>query len=187
MAVEVPVVRWQLSVADYARMQAAGVFGAEDRVELIDGELITMSPIGPGHAGTVKRLIRLLSKSLGDDVIVSAQDPVILNDYSEPQPDIAVLRYRDDFYSGSHPGPGDILLLIEVSDTTYEYDRKVKLLRYARAGVPEVWIVNLEAQQIERFAALAGESYSTEQALVRGEVLEVATGGLTLAVEAVLG
>src|SRR5438309_8182250 len=115
------------NVDEYYRMAEAGLLSEDDRVELIEGEIIEMSPIGSTHGGTVKRSSTFLNRKLGDAVIVSVQDPVRLNGFSEPQPDIALLKPRKDFYSNSHPTPEDVLLVIEVADTSLQYDRAVKL------------------------------------------------------------
>ena len=139
----------RLSVGDYHRMGEIGILGPELRTELVDGEIIEMPPIGHPHAGTVKMLANLLKEAVGRDAIVSVQDPVWLDDYSEPLPDIALLKPRSDYYRSSHPCPDDVLLLIEVADSSLAYDRDVKLPRYARAGVPEVWLVDLAGQRLQ--------------------------------------
>src|SRR5579863_6654097 len=137
---DVQITRWAISVADYHRIAEAGILGEDDRVELIDGEVRVMSPIGNPHAATVNRYNALLSTLVGKDAIVSVQNPIQLNDMSEPQPDVVLLRFRDDFYADKTPTPADVLLIIEVSDTTLAYDRLEKLPRYALAGIPEVWL-----------------------------------------------
>lgn len=129
-------------------MGDAGVFAPDQRLELIDGEIIEMSPIGSRHAGTVNRLIRIFS-DLGDRAVVAAQNPARISDLSEPQPDITVLRWRPDFYSAAHPRPEDVLLLIEVSDSTISWDRRVKRALYAAAGISEMWIVDLGSSVLE--------------------------------------
>ena len=131
------------SVSEYERMGETGVFSPDARVELIEGEIVEMSPIGSSHAACVTLLSRILNQQVRDQAIVSTQNPIRLNDFSEPQPDIAVVRFRDDFYRNAHPGPSDVFLVIEVADTTLEYDRRVKMPLYARAGVPEALILNL--------------------------------------------
>src|SRR5579864_7727048 len=153
--------RWAISVADYHRMHEAGILGEDDRVELIDGEVRQMSPIGIPHAAIVKRYIALFSPQVGQTAIISAQDPIQLNDLSEPQPDIVLLRYRDDFYGNAAPTAADVLLIIEVSDSTLLYDRQEKLPRYALAGVPEVWITDVEGEAIERYTDPVGNQYGT--------------------------
>lgn len=140
-------------------MGEAGLFGEDDRVELIEGEIIEMTPIGSRHAGTVKRLIRLLSQAVGARAIVAAQDPLPLGSRSEPQPDIALLRPRDDFYTTSHPGPADVLLLIEVAEAGLRYDREIKIPLYARHGIQAVWLVDLAGRELTAYAQPVGEGY----------------------------
>jgi Uma2 family endonuclease len=140
--------RHRLSVDDYLRMGAAGILGEDDRVELIDGEIIDMSPIGTAHSSAVKRIAKRVILAVGDRATVGVQDPVKLGDFSAPQPDIALLRPRDDYYATAHPGPEDCLLLIEVAETSLEYDRDKKLPLYARAGIPECWLVDIPGRTL---------------------------------------
>jgi Uma2 family endonuclease len=160
--------RRRFSVDDYERMIAAGVFRDDDRCELIDGEVVEMSPIGPDHAGRVNRLNRLLVLRLGSRATVAVQNPVRLPPLSMPQPDLAVLRPRDDDYTRSHPAPDEVLWVIEVSDTTVARDR-AKLRLYADAGVPEVWIVNLPEARIEVYRDPAGGAYADTCSVRSGE------------------
>jgi Uma2 family endonuclease len=136
--------RHRYTVDEYHRMGQAGVLSQDARVELIEGEIIDMTPIGSRHAATVKRLSHALMQAVGNTAIVSVQDPVVLDDRSEPQPDLALLNPRDDFYAGAHPTAMDVLLIIEVADASLLYDREVKLPLYARHRIPEVWLVDLE-------------------------------------------
>ena len=124
-------------------MGETGILGPDLRTELIDGEIIEMPPIGHPHAGTVNLLVKLLTSAVADRAIVAPQNPVRLNDHTEPLPDIALLKPRADYYRNGHPGPDDVLLLIEVADSSLAYDRDVKLPRYAGAGIAEVWLVDL--------------------------------------------
>jgi Uma2 family endonuclease len=163
--------RHRLTVADYHRMGEAGVFARDARVELIEGEVIDMAPIGSRHAGTVSYLIARFGACLGDHGILWPQNPVVLGFHSEPQPDIAILRPRADFYRLSHPRPNDILLLIEVSETTLRYDQEVKLRLYARADIPEVWIIDLESSVLLVYTEPSGEIYSNRQELSTPGVL----------------
>jgi Uma2 family endonuclease len=149
--------RW--TVQEFHRLADNGLFNEDDRVELIEGEIIKMAPIGSGHAGRVKRLNHTLTVMLDGKAVISVQDPVVLGDYSEPQPDIAVLRWRDDFYIHANPQAEDILLIIEVADSTVRYDRTTKLPVYARYGIPEVWIVNLPQHRIEVYRELVDGEY----------------------------
>ncbi len=136
--------RHRLTVADYHLIGKTGIVSEGDRVELIEGEIIDMAPIGSEHAAVVRRLVRSFDRVVGEQAIVSAQDPVWLSNFSEPQPDIALLRFRDDYFRHAHPRPDDVLLIVEVSDSSLRYDRAVKLPLYARYGILEVWLVDLE-------------------------------------------
>ncbi len=147
-----------------------------------------MSPIGNPHAATVKTYNALLSAQVGKDAIVSVQDPFELNDASEPQPDLMLLRYREDFYRTKAPIPADILLLIEVSDTTLAYDRLEKLPLYAKAGIPEVWITDVNGETIERYTDPQGDQYGTKQTFKRGQTISVkALPNITLTVDSIFG
>ncbi|MDG4560343.1 MAG: Uma2 family endonuclease [Candidatus Competibacter sp.] len=131
--------RW--SVADFHRMGETGFLDPEARLELIEGELFEMAPIGSFHAGTTDILTGLLVYAVGKQAIVRVQSPIVLDDHSEPQPDLILLRPRSDYYLSEHPHAQDVLLLIEVSDSTAQFDRKTKVPLYARHGIPEVWLV----------------------------------------------
>ena len=124
-----------LTVADYHVLQQAGAFGEDDRLELIEGEIIEMSPISPEHAAHVNRLNKLFAQALGGRALISVQNPVSLGEHSEPQPDLTLLRPRADDYAQSHPGPEDVLLVIEVAETSLDYDRTVKIPLYGRPGM----------------------------------------------------
>jgi Uma2 family endonuclease len=158
-----------ITADEYERMGRAGVFGDSARLELLAGEIFEMSPIGSPHAACVKFLSQLLITTFAGKAIVGVQDPVRLDDFSEPQPDLALLRWREDFYRASHPTPADVLLLIEVADTTVETDRRHKLPLYARAGVVEVWIVNLPGACVEVYAEPREGAYQRERVFARGE------------------
>ncbi len=140
-------------------------------MELIDGEIRAMSPIGPLHAAIVRRLVKRLIALVGDQALVSPQNPIQLNDYSELQPDIAVLRPRDDNYAHAHPVATDVLLIVEVSDTTTPYDWVEKLPRYAAAGIPETWIVNVEQRVVDQHTHLAHDQYARIQKYFPGNVI----------------
>ena len=155
--------RRRFTVAEYYAMADAGILTESDRVELLDGDIIVMPPIQPWHAGQVNRFTDLLVPSLQRRAVVSIQGPTRLNEVSQPQPDVMLLRWRDDYYEGGHPRPADVLLLIEVSDTTLDYDRNTKLSAYARAGIPEVWIVSREDRHIESYS----EPFRRENTKVR--------------------
>lgn len=159
------------SVADYHRMAEVGILTEADRVELIEGRIIVMSPIGSRHAACVKRLNASLSQQASSYVLVSIQDPIQLNDYSEPEPDVALLRPRDDFYATGHPTAEDILLLIEVSDTSEGYDREEKVPLYARSNIPEVWLVSLAKKRVEVFTEPVADIYRQVRYVLPGETL----------------
>ncbi|MBA4116975.1 MAG: Uma2 family endonuclease [Rubrobacter sp.] len=181
-----PVTRRRFTVHEYHRMAEAGILHEDDRVELIDGELIEMAAIGGRHATCVRELNRLLSRQVGDELRVDVQNPIRLGEHWEPQPDLAMIVTRD--YGESLPAPEDILLLIEVSDTTLAYDRNVKLPLYARFGIREVWIVDLAGQTIERHTEPTPASYHLMRRATRGETLASETvPGLILTVDVVLG
>jgi len=153
-------VRHKLSVSDYYRMGDAGILQEDSRVELIEGELIDMSPIGSHHAGIVTLMLHLLNKEINDQAIVSVQNPVRLSDWSEPQPDMMLLKPRSDYYYDSHPEPSDVLVLIEVADSSIDYDRKTKLPLYGQSGIQEFWIIDLNAQRLECYRQPNETGYS---------------------------
>jgi Uma2 family endonuclease len=136
--------RHRITVGEYHRMAEVGLLAPDAQVELIEGEIIEMAPIGNPHAGTVDLLNRLIGRALGDRAIVRCQGPIQLGDYSEPQPDFAVLTPREDFYMHSRPTAEDTLLAIEVSDTTLRFDLHTKMSLYARHRIPELWVVDVQ-------------------------------------------
>lgn len=185
---EVELTRHRFTVAEYLRMAEVDLLGQDSRVELIGGEIVEMSPIYIAHTSTVKRLISLLTRQLGERIILGVQDPVQLSDDSLPQPDIAVLQPQDNFYSERHPGPDDILLLIEVADTSLRYDRRVKSKLYGAAGIADYWIVNLPARQIEVYREPRPNGYRTVTHYAPGETLSpLAFPDITLMIDEVLG
>ena len=159
------------NVEEYYRMAEVGLLSEDDRVELIEGEIIEMSPIGSTHGGTVKRSSAFLNHKLGNSMIVSVQDPIRLSDFSEPQPDIALLKPRKDFYSKTHPTAEDVLVVIEVADTSLAYDRNIKLPLYARAGIPESWLIVPAKEVIEIHSQPKNGKYQKTQRLKRGKAL----------------
>ena len=154
----VQVQRRLITVVEYEQMIRAGVFPEDDRLELIEGELIEMSPIGSAHAGLVTWLTRLFTEQFRDSALVYAQNPIRLPS-SEPQPDLALLKLRTDYYTERLPEPRDVLLLVEIADTTIAYDRAVKLPLYARSSIPESWLIDLDQQLIEVCRVPAASSY----------------------------
>ena len=183
----VPVARHRFTVKDFYRMAEVGILSQHDHVELLDGEIVDMTPIGSRHAACVNRLNSLLADLLGQRAIVSVQNPIDLGPDSEPQPDLAVLRPRADFYGEAHPGPEDILMVIEVADTSADFDRTVKLPLYARAGIREAWVVDLGSESVEVHQGPAERGYQSVEALRRGQrLVPQAFPDLALAVADVL-
>ena len=180
-------VRHRFTVAEYHQMAGAGIFGEDDRVELLEGEVVEMAPIGSRHAACVKRLNRLFQEQAAERVIVAVQDPVRLGQLSEPQPDLALLRPRHDYYASGHPGPEDVLLIVEVAETTAAWDRQHKVPLYASAGVAEVWLVDLGAGVVEACREPAGGAYAVVRRAGAGETLTpLALPTLTVAVDDIM-
>jgi Uma2 family endonuclease len=169
-------------------MAETGILSEDDRVELIEGEIIKMSPIGSYHAGCVNRLNALLTRRVGPAAIVSVHNPVRLDDYSELEPDIALLKRHADFYARSLLTADDVLLIIEVADTSVDYDRDVKLPLYARAGIPEVWLANLPDDRVEAYSQPVNGVYQAVRHARRGESLSPERlPNLVLSVDEILG
>ena len=167
--------RHLFTVDEFARMGEAGVFAEDDRVELIDGEIREMTPIGPTHAVVVNLLAELLITRLAGRAYVSIQNPVRLDRHTEPQPDLAVARRRLDAYASRHPEAGDLLLVIEVADSSLRYDRVEKVPRYGGAGIPETWLVDLAAEAVAVYTDPGRDGYAREQVRQRGDTI-AATG-----------
>jgi Uma2 family endonuclease len=159
--------RHRITVHDYHRMAEIGVLAPDARVELIEGEIIDMAPIGKDHQSIVDQLNRMLVLAVGDDAIVRVQGSIRLSQWSEPEPDVVLLAPRPDFYRGEFALGTDTLLVIEVSDTTLRYDRDVKVPLYARHGVPEVWIVDVQNDALLVYADLRDGKYERHVALER--------------------
>src|SRR5438067_2290036 len=153
-------------------MAEAGVFAPEARLELIEGEIVEMAPVGSRHAGAVKTLTRLLVLRSGEQAVVSVQDPLIIGDHSVPQPDLALLKLRSDDYSSAHPSTTDVLLVIEVADTTLAFDIGTKVPLYARSGIPEVWVVDLNEGAIRVYREPGAGGYQTSFIIPRGESVQ---------------
>ena len=158
-----------ISVNEYERMGEAGIFHSDERLELLEGKIYEMSPIGSPHAACVTILHQLLTLKFVGKLIVISQNPIRLDDFSEPQPGIALLRWREDFYKHGHPTPADVLLIIEVADSTVESDRSYKMPLYAKAGIAEAWLVNLPDEKIELYAEPADGAYQFASDFKRGE------------------
>ena len=182
------VTRRRFTTAEYMRMGEAGVLGEDDRLELIEGEILELAPIGYGHAACVRRLTSLFSRLLGESVQVSVQNPIDLDEHTQPQPDLVFLRPRDDFYSSAHPTPGDILLLVEVAETSAEYDRQIKVPVCAQSGIDEVWLVDLRQRRLIVYREPSARSYRTVQIFQSSDALRSAAfPDLLIAVADILG
>ena len=180
--------RRHFSVTEYKRMAETGILSEDDRVELIEGEIVETSPIGSRHAACVRRLDALFNRMLGETAQVSAQNPILIDDYSQPEPDVALLKPRPDYYSEEHPAARDVLLVVEVADTSVEYDRQVKAPLYARAGVGEMWLVNLQEDAVEVYTRPENGAYRDRKQFKRGDSISLTViPGLTVGVEDILG
>ena len=177
--------RHAVSAQEYLRMGEAGVFEADARLELIEGEIVEMAPIGSPHAGAVNILNQLFARLAGDLVIVAVQNPLIVGDRSVPQPDLALLKPRADSYAGSHPSVADVLLVVEVADTTLRFDLDTKIPLYARCGIAEAWVVDLQARALRVFRDPGASGYRTSLTVPGGEsVSALALPAVVVAVSA---
>lgn len=163
------VKHYPISVELYRIMAERGTFSPDDRVELIDGEIIEMSPIGSRHARCVNFLSEFLNRGFSDRFIVSVQNPIVVTDDSEPQPDIALLERRTDLYIDELPTGKDVALVIEVCDSTVAFDRSRKLPKYAEAGIPETWLIDLESEHVEVHFSPKETAYGVAKIFLRGE------------------
>jgi Uma2 family endonuclease len=179
----------RFTVAEYHRMGEAGILAEDDRVELLDGEIVEMTPIGPAHASVVGRLTHLFSRLAGERGLVWVRNPIDLAAAdSEPQPDVVLLNPRADFYVTAHPAPADVLLLVEVMDASAERDRRLKLPLYARAAIREVWLVDLGAERLEVHRQPEADGYRQTHLLRRGESTTIeALPDLGIRVDGILG
>ena len=159
------------TVAEYEQMIQAGILREDDRLELMDGEILEMAPIGSRHAACVRRLQRLLTRALGERVWVDTQNPVMLHDYSEPLPDVVLLRHRPDLYAAGHPQPDDVFLVVEVADTSLAYDQEIKVPAYARSGIPEVWVIDLSSVCVHVYRTPSAGQYRDTIRLQRSATL----------------
>ena len=184
----VEVRKHSFTVDEFAKMGEAGIFTEDDRVELIDGEIREMAPIGSLHAGVVDRLNVTLVELLRRSAIVRVQNPLELDLHNEPQPDISILASRDDYYTAGHPKPGDTLLVIEVADSSLAYDLQEKAPRYARSMVPEVWVVDLVAEVVRVFTKPGPSGYANERVAARGgTIVSSSVDGLRIEVDEIFG
>ncbi len=166
---------YRFTVEDFQRMGNSSLFRKNERVELIEGEIITMTPIGNRHAGCVLYLSHIFARKLGNRALVNVQNPLELDEFSEPQPDITLLKPREDFYREGHPRPGDVFLIVEVTASAEDYDRDIKLPLYARHGIPEFWIVDLLRKIIEVYRDPAGQQYQSRTNSKPGDMISTQT------------
>jgi Uma2 family endonuclease len=176
------------SVEEFHAMNRAGLFRQDDRVELVDGEVIEMTPIGPQHAACVRRLNRMFHRRFAGSALVDIQNPVRLSGRTEVQPDVVLLKQREDFYGEGLPGPTDTLLVIEVADTSLTYDQDIKIPLYARSGIGEVWLVDLPRGVITVFRGPSPQGYRESfEVDRRGSIVPLALPDQTIEVQDILG
>lgn len=168
-----------ITVEEYYKMAEAGILEEDDRVELIDGKIIEMCPIGSRHAGCVDKIVAALNRLNRTDILIRGQNPLRLSRYSEPEPDVAIVKFSPDHYSSKHPTAEDALLVIEVSDSSLEYDKEVKLPLYASANIPECWIVNLEKKEIEAYHSPAGDRYKNNELFLLDDEISIRPANAT--------
>ena len=182
------LVRRRFTVDEYYRMAEIGILHEDDRIELLDGEIVEMPPNSPAQAGCATALIVLFAPRMGTAFIPSVHHPVRLDEYNEPAPDFALLQPRRDHYRRNHPGPADVLLIVEVGAPSAALDRRIKLPLYARFGIPEVWLVDLARETVRAYRDPAPTGYRTARTYRRGERLApLAIPDLQLAVAEIVG
>jgi Uma2 family endonuclease len=179
--------RRRFTVAEYERMIEIGMFKKEERIELVLGAIVQLEPKSPRHAAHTMRLNRTLHRLIHEAALIGVHTQIILNDDSEPEPDLVLLRPRPDFYGTARPMPADILLLVEIADTSYDYDRNLKIPLYARAGIRESWLINLPQHTIQQFTDPANGRYQKVRITHKGDSLTLkALPNLTLPVDQIL-
>jgi Uma2 family endonuclease len=184
----VQLAHYRFTRTEYHRMVEAGILTEDSPVELIDGEILEMSPIGRRHRAGVDRFNRIFTQNLGDAAIVRVQSSIVLGERSEPEPDVALLRPRDDFYASADETPADVLLVVEVADGSEVYDRQTKAPLYARHGIPELWIANLNRDQVVIYRDPTPAGYATTRVARRGESISpLAFPNLAIAVDKIFG
>ena len=180
--------RKRFTTEDFRRMMEVGILPEESGWEIIDGAVNEKTSISVRNAGIVRKLNYVFGKSVVGKAIISSRNPIHLDQYNEPEPDIALLAPREDFYAESHPTPDEVLLLIEVSDSTVEYDRDIKKMLYAEAGIAEFWLVNLKENTVERYSLPKNGNYRLAEILESGETIKAGTiENLELKIDEILG
>lgn len=183
----VELIRRLINVKEYHIMAESGILTEEDRIELLNGEIVCMSPIGSKHVACVNRIINTIAPVLNGKAILSAQNPIIVDDLSEPEPDFAILKPKDDFYENLLATSKDVYLIIEVSDSTLAKDREIKLPLYASSGIPETWIINLEKNEIEVYREPKGNTYQSQTTVAREDTLEIKALSISFSAKKILG
>lgn len=183
----IKLARRLIGVDEYHKMIEIGILTEKDRVELINGEILIMSPIGSEHTACVKRINMVFNKTFGDKAIIGIQDPVTIRPNSEPEPDISVLKLKKDFYADKHPSPNDVIFLVEVADSTLSFDKEIKLEIYAEGGIPEYWVVNLKKKMIEVHLNPVGKKYKNIDMFSAGETIKVRSLNVEFNVDDLLG
>ncbi len=185
----VSMTKRRFTVDEYYTMARSGILREDDRVELIEGEITQMNPIGSRHMACVKRIVDcFLALQVEKKALMNIQDPIRLDEFNEPEPDVALLKPRADFYENQHPGPADALLIVEVSDTSLAYDRDVKVPLYARFGIPEFWIADVENKIVTVYRAPSPRGYEEMKTFRAGQTLSpLAFPELNMAVESIVG
>jgi len=164
-------VRRRFTADEFEHLAEVGILPEDDRLELLDGEIVEMTPISTDHAGCVNALTAIFSRRLGNRIVAAVQNPVRLDDFNEPQPDFCLLRPRDDFYRTVHPGGPDVLLLVEVAHTSQKYDRDIKTPLYGRYRVQETWVVDVARGVVDVYREPTPEGYRRHRQLTPGEQL----------------
>ncbi|MEQ9425162.1 MAG: Uma2 family endonuclease [Cyclobacteriaceae bacterium] len=176
-----------INVEEYYKMAEAGIIGPEEKVELINGKIFEMSPIGARHAFVVKNLLRVLSKLSAEEFTLGIQDPIRLDNNSEPEPDVSVAKGDISKYQNNHPTSKDLLLIVEVAESTLNFDRDVKIPLYASSGIKEYWIVNIPENQIEVYQSPQGNNYSSKSIYTQGDKITLLESEFTVSVRDILG
>ena len=179
----VPLPRRRFTVDEYERMATAGIIAAGERVQLLDGEIIQMAPIGPPHASTVDRINKLLVRLAGDTAVVRVQNPIVIHPYSEPEPDFVVARVSPESYRAAHPEPDDVLLVVEVADSSFGIDRAVKAPIYARAGIGRYWLVDVARGRVLVYADPTPSGYAQVDEVSGSAVLDAGMLGTVTAAD----
>jgi len=176
----------RFNVDEYHRMAEVGILHPDCRVELIEGEIVDMSPIGSKHQGTLIKLTKLFFQLLGDSFLISPQGPIRLGKNNEPEPDLTLLKNRADAYTEEHPKSEDVVLLVEIAQSSLSYDLEVKMPLYARFEIPELWIIDLEKDQIIQFTQPAEGAYQRKVIWSKGDEFQCHAFSLSIQVDAFL-